>query len=328
MQDSKIQWTHHTFNPWRGCAKVSPGCAHCYAEVQSKRNPKVLGEWGPTGVRAMASQAYWRQPIKWDREAREAGERRRVFCASLADVFEDRPDLVAHRERLFRLIAETPHLDWLLLTKRPQNALAMLEALSSTPFVVHDSTAGPHQQRWTTWKEIGFGFGRLWPNVWLGVSVEDQARADERIPLLLSIPVAVRFLSCEPLLGPVTPKSGLCWHSSDDPNQTDHGECAPVLDWIIVGGESGAAARPCRVDWVRDLVRQCRQTGTACFVKQLGRRPDPPEWWDESAVPHIRRLIRDAKGGDPDEWPPDLRVREFPTCQTKRFSGSAGASPC
>src|SRR4051794_38669367 len=99
--ETKIQWTHHTFNPWRGCQKVSPGCAHCYAEQLSLRNPKVLGEWGPDGKRVIASESYWRLPLKWNRDAHKAGERRRVFCASLADVFEDRPELVKPRERLF-----------------------------------------------------------------------------------------------------------------------------------------------------------------------------------------------------------------------------------
>src|SRR5262245_49606753 len=120
MENSKIQWTDHTFNVWRGCEKVSPGCAHCYAETMSRRNPAVLGEWGKHGTRVIASEAMWREPLKWDRQARAAGVRKRVFCASLADVFEDRPELVAPRERLFRLIEDTPNLDWQLLTKRPE----------------------------------------------------------------------------------------------------------------------------------------------------------------------------------------------------------------
>src|SRR5688572_29932027 len=132
MAITKIEWTAtvrpdgtvspgYTFNPWRGCAKVSPGCTHCYAETLSKRNPAVLGTWGKDGVRAIGSDAYWRQPLAWNRAAKQAGERRRVFCASLADVFEDRPDLVGPRHRLVDLIQLTQHLDWLLLTKRPEN---------------------------------------------------------------------------------------------------------------------------------------------------------------------------------------------------------------
>jgi protein gp37 len=144
-EKTRISWTHHTFNPWRGCAKVSPGCAHCYAEAMAARSPAVLGEWGPGAARVVAAEGYWRQPYKWDREACEAGERRRVFCASLADVFEGRPDLAAPRERLWGLVRATPYLDWLLLSKRPENLGAMM----------------PHGD---------------WPNVWLGTSVEDRRR--------------------------------------------------------------------------------------------------------------------------------------------------------
>ncbi len=125
-EGSKIQWTHHTFNPWRGCTHVSPGCEHCYAEALSKRNPAQLGTWGAGGTRVVASEAYWKQPERWNRAAEAAGERHRVFCASLADVFEDRPELVEPRERLWRLIVATPHLDWLLLTKRPENIARLL----------------------------------------------------------------------------------------------------------------------------------------------------------------------------------------------------------
>ncbi|MEL6706075.1 MAG: DUF5131 family protein, partial [Bacteroidota bacterium] len=108
--NSKIEWTHHTFNPWRGCAKVSQGCKNCYAETLSHRNPGVLGEWGPHANRVIAAEAYWRKPLAWDRQAEAAGERHRVFCASLGDVFEDRDDLLAPRLRLFDLIRQTPHL--------------------------------------------------------------------------------------------------------------------------------------------------------------------------------------------------------------------------
>lgn len=163
-QDSKIEWTHHTFNPWRGCTKVSDGCKHCYAETMSKRNPSVLGVWGPRGRRVVAAESYWRQPLAWNCDAEQAGERRRVFCASLADVFEGPetmpaeswPVVEAARARLWRLIEVTPWLDWLLLTKRPVNAAQN----SYVPI---------------TWWE-------RWPdNVWIGTSVENQAAADERI---------------------------------------------------------------------------------------------------------------------------------------------------
>jgi protein gp37 len=169
-EKTTISWTHHTFNPWRGCAKVSPGCAHCYAEAMAARNPAVLGEWGRGGTRVVASESTWRHPVRWDRAASAACERRRVFCASMADVFEEHPDLPSPRARLWGLVRATPGLDWLLLTKRPENIPAMM----------------PHGD---------------WPNVWLGTSVEDRKRLG-RVGALRAAPqrVPVRFVSAEPLL--------------------------------------------------------------------------------------------------------------------------------
>lgn len=176
MENSKISWTHHTFNPWRGCSKVSAGCAHCYAESFSHRNPAVLGVWGDKGTRVIASEAQWRMPLKWQKDAAQAGVRRRVFCASMADVFEDRPELLFPRARLLNLIKATPDLDWLLLTKRPEN----IERLWPSPSTRLD-------------------------NLWLGVSVENQEQAEKRIPYLSQYfgVAAQLFLSCEPLLGPL-----------------------------------------------------------------------------------------------------------------------------
>lgn len=181
MENSKIQWTHSTFNPVRGCTKVSEGCRFCYAEAMSARNPAVLGEWGPRGRRALAAESYWRQPLRWNREALAAGERHRVFCASLADVFEDRPELEPVRERLWQLVPQTPALDWLLLTKRPEVML-----------------------RWA--EEYG------WPsNAWAGVSVENQSTADARLPILAEVPAPVRWLSLEPLLESVDLAGAVRW---------------------------------------------------------------------------------------------------------------------
>lgn len=188
---TKIEWCHHTFNPWRGCTKVSPGCANCYAERQSRRNPGVLGVWGDDGTRVVAAEAAWSEPLKWDRAANEAGERRRVFCASLADVFEDRTDLFMPRLRLFGLIRRTPNLDWLLLTKRP----------GTWAKVVRDTldwrlnSGGLNSRDADYWFAADWLNGKPPANVWLGVSVEDQARANERIPALLQIPARVRFVS-------------------------------------------------------------------------------------------------------------------------------------
>jgi len=221
--NSKIEWTTHTFNPWWGCVKVSEACKHCYAEAWSKR----VGEkvWGIGAPRRFFGDAHWKQPLKWNKEAAASGTRPRVFCASMADVFEDREDLVEHRARLFDLIEVTPNLDWLLLTKRPQNV-----------------------GRLNRWQND-------WPdNVWLGTTIELQARAEELLPHLAEIPAKVRFISAEPLLGPLDLRQ---WLGS-------------TIDWVITGGESGPKARPASPDWFRQLHSQCMENQVAFHFKQWG----------------------------------------------------------
>lgn len=182
-ENSNIEWTDHTFNPWTGCTKVSPGCDHCYAEGWSKRSGHV--EWGPHGARRRTTAVNWKMPLKWNIEAQASGIRRRVFCASLADVFDNHSSILLEwRKDLFDLIAATPHLDWLLLTKRPQNITKMLPL---------------------TW-------GTGWTNVWLGTTAENQAEADRRTAHLARIPAKVRFLSMEPLLERIAPNlDGIHW---------------------------------------------------------------------------------------------------------------------
>lgn len=226
-ENSKIEWTHHTFNPWWGCVKVSPGCQHCYAETFSKRTGHQV--WGVNAERRTFGDKHWKEPLKWDAEAKESGERRRVFCASMADVFEGREDLSPHRWRLFNLIEATPNLDWLLLTKRPENMLKLLP----TNWLIDPR-----------------------PNVWLGTTVENQEQAGKRIPELLTVPAVVRFLSCEPLLGPIDLK----W---DKPMRVG-------IDWVIVGGESGGGARPMHPNWARELRDQCVLAEVPFLFKQWG----------------------------------------------------------
>ena len=171
-ENSTIEWTDHTFNPWWGCTKVSPACDHCYAEVWSKRTGYEL--WGNKATRRFFGESHWMRPLKWHREATAQGRRARVFCASMADVFEWGRGLSEYRARLFALIGQTPNLDWLLLTKRPH----LIERL-------------------TPW-------GDAWPeNVWIGMTAENQRFLDKRVISLLNIPARFRFLSCEPLLGEV-----------------------------------------------------------------------------------------------------------------------------
>lgn len=172
-RDSRIEWTDHTFNPWWGCTKVSPACDHCYAETWAKRVGFDI--WSASNSRRFLSDAYWRQPHRWNDEAEQSGRRARVFCASMADVFEWKKGLSRWRERLWRVIEETPSLDWLLLTKRPHLV-----------------------QRLTPWDSD-------WPdNVWLGTTVENQKWVDKRLPHLSENPARIRFLSCEPLLDAIT----------------------------------------------------------------------------------------------------------------------------
>ena len=222
-ENSKIEWTTHTFNPWWGCTKVSEACKNCYAETWAKRVGQKV--WGPMVQRRTMSETHWKQPLKWNRQAEGAADRPRVFCASMADVFEDRPELAAPRARLFELIETTSNLDWLLLTKRPQNV-----------------------KRLAKWQ-------RKWPeNVWLGTTVELQARAEELLPLLTDIPAKVRFISAEPLLGPLDLRP---WLGS-------------TIDWVITGGESGSKARPASPKWFRDIHHQCMEMSVAFHFKQWG----------------------------------------------------------
>jgi len=281
--ETKISWCDATFNPWRGCTKVSEGCKHCYAETLSKRNPKVLAVWGPQGTRVMASETMWREPLKWNQEAKTAGVRRRVFCASLADVFEG-PEtcsaegyavIVAARERLFRMARKTNWLDWLFLTKRPENIPAALGAITHSEF--------PHTDLWTLQQE------RPRPNWWFGTSVENQAAADKRIPELLQVPAAVRFLSCEPLLGPVD-LNGI-------PHPLRHPERHELklnpwigIHWVIAGGESGPNARPMHPDWARSLRDQCQAAsirysvmGVAFHFKQWGEWSPIDQPWEQQS---------------------------------------------
>lgn len=575
--NTKIQWAHHTFNPWRGCAKVAAGCVNCYAEAQSKRNPKTLGVWGPNGTRVVASEAMWRQPFKWNRDGCPqckghgvvadwvgtlAGDleqsakdcstclgsddfRPRVFCGSLCDVFEDwggeirgssggvmwdapglswqeqmlpgrtdgimrdgggrRLTLADARARLFRLIDSTQSLDWLLLTKRPENVRRMwpekdplgnLDPIASAPY------GDPMRFRRD--------------NVWLGTSIACQEDADRNIPELLKCRdlCAKTFLSIEPLVGPVdlsqwigynplhenntqrrsgvrggqngapprargrfgvedeVPSQKSLGRESDDNGREESGTCgcsvrpgvstgqdndgrttsdvlgasscvaalqrsdsdrnadkpqgrqqvqqrssqpgnvlgvqqhetcqqggigvakgiaeqsqqtvsdgcggdSPIvcgrqgnsivncgevrdiasssienssrgsdagrvgsngglcassaprdttrregaISLVIVGGESGPNARPCDIEWIRSIVRQCLEAGVPVFVKQIGSRPDGlrfrmddkgKSFCEEHSFSHGKTTPMDPKGGDPAEWPEDVRVREVP----------------
>ncbi|OJX21809.1 phage Gp37/Gp68 family protein [Delftia sp. 67-8] len=242
-ENTKIEWADHTWNPWEGCQKVGPGCDHCYAE---NRNARFAGgqaiNWGPGAPRRRTSVSNWNLPLRWNAQAEafqaQHGRRQRVFCASLADVFDNAVSR-EWRDDLAALILDTADLDWLLLTKRIGNAGAMLGEMFLD---------GPPA------------------NVWLGATVVNQAEADRDILKLLRIPASVRFLSMEPLLGPVS-FEGLFANPS---NIADGTNALEELDWVIVGGESGPGARPMHPDWALSLRDQCEAVGTAFMFKQWG----------------------------------------------------------
>lgn len=275
-ENSKIEWTDHTFNPWEGCQKVGPGCDHCYAET---RNARFAGgtavNWGPSAPRRRTSASNWELPKRWNAQAEafmnQHGRRQRVFCASLADVFDNAVD-PQWRADLFALIAATPNLDWLLLTKRIGNVGNMLP--------------------------VPFDFAKQYPNVWLGATITSQAEADRDIPKLLALDARVRFLSMEPLLGPVDLTSVMV------ANRVMRNMVPAIqrLDWVIVGGESAAGARPMHPDWARGLRDQCAAAGVPFLFKQWGewvpRGPESMGYPLVEGVPRIRLTDLGENGSD------------------------------
>jgi protein gp37 len=225
-----IEWTDATFNPWWGCERVSPACAHCYADTLARRYGHKL--WDGARSRRFFSDAHWEKPLRWNAVSEKHGVDTRVFCASMADVFESHAELDSWRTRLWDLIERTPRLQWQLLTKRPENVREMVP--------------------WTT----------EWPaNVWIGASVENS-RFTFRADVLRELPAAVRFVSAEPLLG------SLFLNGKPHRRPLDLTD----IHWLIAGGESGPRHRGLDVDWVRELRDACGDSATAFFFKQHGGR--------------------------------------------------------
>lgn len=305
MGVTTIQWTDRTWNPVTGCTKVSEGCRHCYAEKVADRFWK---DRKFTDVRCHPDRID--QPLKWRKPSR-------VFVNSMADLFHESVPF-EFIDKVFAVMALTPQHTYQILTKRPERMREYLaERLPTTRWMDYARSYRP---------EIpteAFNTKPL-PNVWLGVSVENQEYADQRIPLLLRTPAAVRFISYEPALGPIDIEPELMGATS----------CGRP-DWVIIGGESGHGARPFNVQWARDVIRQCRAAGVACFVKQMGSKvqcrndqvadvwhyadgsdmdtvegPRHPEYQYQGGSVTLKLL--DRKGGDMAEWPEDLRVREYP----------------
>lgn len=284
-ENSKIEWTDHTFNPWEGCQKVGPGCDHCYAET---RNARFAGgtavNWGPGAPRRRTSASNWELPKRWNAQAEafmnQHGRRQRVFCASLADVFDNAVD-PQWRADLFALIAATPNLDWLLLTKRIGNVAPMLADLA------HGSDV-----------DLPLLDMLPLPNVWFGATITSQAEADRDIPKLLALDARVRFLSMEPLLGPVS-FEGLFANPHD---MRDGTNLLEALGWVIAGGESGPGARPMHPEWARGLRDQCAAAGVPFLFKQWGewvpRGPESMGYPLVEGVPRIRLTDLGENGSD------------------------------
>lgn len=354
---SNIEWTDETWTPVKGCTRASEGCDNCYAVKMTHRleamgrskyagltvlNPK--GERHFNGVVRCDDDAVT-VPLRWKKP-------RKVFVSSMSDIFhKDVP--FEFLDRIFAVMALCPQHTFQVLTKRPER---MAEFFGRSGIPVDAITfMGKVIQKVPRLKNITMGQTALhihdgqWrlPNVWLGTSVENQEQADKRIPHLLRCPAAVRFLSCEPLLGDVDLTAG-----SGAFRIGTQGVAADGVDWVIAGGESGPGARPCDVAWIRSIVSQCKGVGVPVFVKQLGSAPffedhaycracskwDHADNWDlckksytnhevadgvlNHGVAECSKITRtytsgpqrlnDPKGGDPAEWPEDLRVREMP----------------
>ncbi len=322
QRDGGISWTDETWNPIRGCSRVSEGCRNCYAEKVAGRfsGPGLpyeglvtIGEKGPrwNGTVRLVPE-HLGDPLRWKRP-------RRVFVNSMSDLFhESLPfETIA---AVFGVMAAAPQHTFQVLTKRPRRALeffawaerentghVMANALcvqpASWPSCVGEEGDGlidhPGLNRWPL------------PNVWLGVSVEDQATANERIPLLLECPAAVRWVSAEPLLGPLDMSEASLSLGVGLTDGSRWTGTKPILDWIVVGGESGPGARPFDLAWARSVVAQCKTAGVPVFVKQLGATPVDSACVDVVGRP-VRIGLRDRKGADMSEWPEDLRVRQWP----------------
>ncbi len=340
---SAIEWTDATWNPVTGCSKVSPGCAHCYAEMVALRfwpsqyphvqmdgrslatiPVSVAEDWQANGL--TRPRAFTDVMCHADRLDQPLRRRKatRYFVNSMSDLFhEDVPD--GFLDRVFAVMALAPQHTFQVLTKRAERMRDYLLGLTSRLGELWDLT---NQPTWIT-LPAGRSFPRYpenWPllNVWLGVSVENQHFANERIPLLLQTPAAVRFISAEPLLRLIELHESM--FRCCDSDKCD--ESVFGLDWVIVGGESGPGARPFEVSWARSIVAQCKTSGVPVFVKQIGADPRDAaaqrddmgarDVWPAGWMPTIdgRRVWRpdltDRKGGDMAEWPADLRVREFP----------------
>lgn len=274
---TKIAWTDATWNTVVGCSKVSPGCRECYAEKLLATRLKHIPVYGSTiGLNGKwigncnLIEKHMGKPFRWRKP-------RKIFVNDLGDTFHETVpfEFIAV---IWGVMAACPQHTFQVLTKRPDRMLEFFDWIKAAHAGIKPGSDGKYS--WSL------------PNVWLGVSCEDQTRADERIPTLLQCPAPVRFVSAEPLLGPIVMKK--------------------FVDWVIVGGESGPQARPCDIDWIRSILDQCKAAGKPCFIKQLGAN-----------VAKTAFAIRGKPMNDPDKWPEYLRVRDWPNYSPAQSTGKS-----
>jgi protein gp37 len=318
VSQTSIEWTQRTWNPVRGCSRVSPGCQHCYAERQAARNlPGMKSPTGESFAIINGNGPHWTGKVELIPSMLDVPLKRKKpttwFVNSMSDLFHEDLDTQA-RDRIFDIMEACPQHTFQILTKRAELMQREMEFRRK-------------------WREIGAPepYNNLprpcpkftLPNVWLGVSVEDQQRADERIPLLLQTPAAIRFLSVEPLLGPVnltalSGKIGGTLLNCLDGRWDEDDSCVPGIDWVIVGGESGPGARPMHPDWPRSIRDQCQAAGVPFFFKQWGgwiQRPSGHLLPVEECQIHPRLGIVTV------EYPPDLPIHEAPQPKQYRAEG-------
>ena len=308
MAETSIEWTDKVWNPTTGCTRISAGCKNCYAfELHDKRHEafkrgaKLPQQYAKPFTELQMFEDRLEAPLRWKKPCR-------VFVNSMSDLFhEDVP--FESIDRVFAVMRLCPQHTFQVLTKRAHRMAQYFgenDGLTTPLRIEHQAQLMEGKSDDGTWAQ-----GLIpWPipNVWLGVSVENQEQADKRIPWLLKVPAAVRFLSVEPMLGPIELSEWMCTvrveHNGD--GDTQEVACKPDIHWVIVGGESGTDARPCSLDWVRPLKQQCHAVGVPFFFKQAGSFPST------GILVASALHFKDKKGSDPSEWPEDLRVREFP----------------
>jgi protein gp37 len=325
---SNIEWTDVTWNPFVGCTKISAGCTHCYAINQAYRNHAMAAKMPNPGrmkyyeglTHKKGDRTDWTGFVRFVPEALEIPLRwkkpRKIFVNSMSDLFHESIPF-EQIDRVVAVMALTPQHTYQVLTKRPER---MLEYVQSAKNRIRIAAIDLGRAKGIEHSDIeSCQWDWPLPNVWLGATVENQKAADDRIPLLLQTPAAIRFLSVEPLLEKVDLNllhvEGItnldCLRGHHGVSYPLQGRCNKI-NWVIIGGESGPGARECNIEWIKSALKQCKSADVPAFVKQLGSRPS-----NLPTYVSLKDKLRDRKGANLSEWPEDLRVREFPAESTR-----------